>query len=315
VVEPASPLKASAPQSLLRIFPRDGTPAWRNLEIVGWKPSFVRDFYYLLLTVPWPVLLLCFCGVYLLVNAFFGGLYALLGGVANARPGSFVDGFFFSVETMGTIGYGEMAPQTRVAHLLVTAESMLSLLGLAVVTGLVFAKFSRPRARVLFSDVAVIAPRDGVPTFMFRVANERANHIVEAQLRVTLMSWGTTLEGERLRKMVDLPLVRNQSSAFILTWTALHPIDRNSPLHGVTPEDLDTRGIEILVTLTGLDGTLSQIIHSRHSYVAEEVRWNQRFVDIIEITPDGKRRVHYHRFHQTEPVGPGRASAGPSAGA
>lgn len=285
-----------------RLFPRDGTPAWRNLEIVGWKPSFVRDFYYLVLVVPWPVLLLCFAGAYLLVNTFFGALYALFGGVANMPPGSFADGFFFSVETMGTIGYGEMSPQSRLAHALVTAESMTSLLGLAVVTGLVFAKFSRPRARVLFSEVAVIAPRNGVPTLMFRVANERANHIVEAQLRVTLLSWETTLEGDRLRRMSDVLLSRSQSSAFILSWTALHPITAASPLFGATPESLAAAGVEILVTLTGLDGTLSQMIHARHSYVAEEIRWNERFVDIIEVAPDGKRRVHYDRFHQTEPL-------------
>jgi inward rectifier potassium channel len=298
VTEPAS--RSPVP----RLFPRDGTPAWRNLEIVGWKPSFIRDFYYLVLAVPWPVLLLCFAGAYLLVNTFFGVLYALFGGVANMPPGSFTDGFFFSVETMGTIGYGEMSPQSRFAHVLVTAESMTSLLGLAVVTGLVFAKFSRPRARVIFSDVAVIAPRNGVPTLMFRVANERANHIVEAQLRVTMLAWETTLEGDRLRKMSDLLLTRNQSSAFILSWTALHPITPDSPLSGSTPESLASAGVEILVTLTGLDGTLSQVIHARHSYVAEEIRWNERFADIIEVAPDGKRRVHYDRFHRTEPLPP-----------
>jgi inward rectifier potassium channel len=287
-----------------RLFPRDGAPAWQNLEIVGWKPSFIRDFYYLVIAVPWPVLLLCFAGAYLLVNTLFGALYAVFGGVANMPPGSFADGFFFSVETMGTIGYGEMSPQSRLAHLLVTAESMTSLLGLAVVTGLVFAKFSRPRARVLFSDVAVIAPRDGVPTLMFRVANERANHIVEAQLRVTMLAWETTLEGDRVRKMSDVVLTRNQSSAFILSWTALHPITPDSPLYGATPESLASAQVEILVTLTGLDGTLSQMIHARHSYVADEIRWNQRFADIIEITPDGRRRVHYDRFHRTEALPP-----------
>jgi inward rectifier potassium channel len=320
VPEPTPP-----PGPVPRLFPRDGTPAWKNLEIVGWKPNLFRDFYYFLLATPWPVVLACFAGTYLLVNALFGAAYALFGGVANMPPGSFVDGFFFSVETMGTIGYGEMAPQTRLAHLLVTGESMLSLLGLAVVTGLVFAKFSRPRARVLFSNLAVIAPRDGVLTFMFRVANERANHIVEAQLRVTLLAWETTLEGEPLRRMIDLPLARSQSSAFILTWTALHPILPGSPFYGASRESLVARAVEVLVSLTGLDGTTSQVIHARHSYVADEIRWNERFVDIIEVLPSGKRRLHYGRFHETEPLLPpaaapalsaGReaASAGPAAG-
>jgi inward rectifier potassium channel len=293
----------------LRLFPRDGTPAWKSAEIVGWKPDWTHDFYYFLIATSWPVLLLCFMGLFLGTNALFGALYAWFGGVESARPGSFVDGFFFSVETMGTIGYGEMTPHSVVAHLLVTFESMLSMLFLAVVTGLVFAKFSRPRARVAFSNVAVVAPRNGVPTLMFRVANERANHIVEAQLRVTLMSNEVTQEGERLRKMTDLPLLRNHSSAFILTWTAMHVLNEQSPMHRVTPERLAQQQVEVLVTFTGYDATLAQTIHSRYSYVAAEILFEQRFVDIIQVLPDGKRRIDFTHFHLTEPVPPTPKSA------
>ncbi len=287
-----------------RLFPRDGEPLWKSTEIVGWKADWWHDFYYFLISTSWPVLLTAFAVSFLGTNALFGAAYALLGGVENARPGSFVDGFFFSVETMGTIGYGEMTPRSTVAHLLVTAEAMLSMLGVAVVTGLVFAKFSRPRARVVFSDVAVVAPRNGVPTLMFRVANERANHIAEAQLRVTLMAPEVTKEGDRLRRMVDLPLMRNQSSAFILTWTAMHPLNEKSPLHGATPEQLAEQQVEILVTFTGFDATLSQTIHTRHSYVADEIHWNARFVDILRLLPDGTRQVDYTKFHDTEPLPP-----------
>ncbi len=286
----------------LRLFPRDGTPAWKSAEIVGWKPDLTHDFYYFLIASSWPVLLVCFVAVFFATNALFGGLFAFFGGVENARPGSFVDGFFFSVETMGTIGYGEMTPHSAAAHLLVTIESMLSMLFLAVVTGLVFAKFSRPRARVVFSQVAVVAPRNGVPSIMFRVANERANHIVEAQLRVTLMSSEVTQEGERLRKMTDLPLVRNHSSAFILTWTAMHALNEKSPLFGWTAAKLAEQQVEILVTFTGFDATLAQTIHSRYSYIAEEIHWNERFVDIIHVFPDGSRRIDFTKFHQTEPL-------------
>jgi inward rectifier potassium channel len=280
----------------LRLFPRDGTPAWKSAEIVGWKPDWTHDFYYFLIATSWPVLLLCFVGIFLATNALFGGLFTLFGGVESARPGSFVDGFFFSVETMGTIGYGEMTPRSVPAHLLVTLESMLSMLFLAVVTGLVFAKFSRPRARVAFSNVAVVAPRNGVPTLMFRVANERANHIVEAQLRVTLMS------NEVLRRMTDMPLLRNHSSAFILTWTAMHALNEQSPLYRATAERLEEQQVEVLVTFTGYDATLAQTIHSRYSYVAAEILFEQRFVDIIQVFPDGRRRIDFSRFHLTEPV-------------
>ncbi len=286
---------------------------WKSAEIVGWKPDLLHDFYYFLISTSWPVLLTAFVAAFLATNAFFGGLYALLGGVQNARPGSFLDGFFFSVETMGTIGYGEMTPRSDTAHLLVTTEAMLSLLGVAVVTGLVFAKFSRPRARVVFSNLAVVAPRNGVPTLMFRVANERANHIAEAQLRVTLMSMEVTKEGERLRRMLDLPLLRNQSSAFVLTWTAMHVLDEKSPLYAVTAEQLEALQAEILVNFAGFDATLSQTIHARHSYIADEIRWNARFVDILQVFPDGTRRVDYTRFHDVEPLPPRPAPLAPGS--
>jgi inward rectifier potassium channel len=284
-------------------------PVWKSAEIVGWKPDLMHDFYYFLISTKWPVLLLCFVGIFLGANALFGELYALSGGVLSARPGNFVDGFFFSVETMGTIGYGEMTPRSGVAHLLVTIESMFSMLFLAVVTGLVFAKFSRPRARVVFSNVAVVAPRNGVPTLMFRVANERVNHIVEAQLRVTVMANEVTLEGERLRRMTDVPLLRDRSSAFILTWTAMHALNEQSPLYGATRALLEERQSEILVTFTGYDATLAQTIHARYSYIADEILFNQRFVDIIEVRQDGTRRIDFNRFNQTEPLPP-RAPAG-----
>jgi inward rectifier potassium channel len=297
VTKPAPPKK---PQ--LRLFPRDGTPAWQSAEIIGWKPDWAHDFYYFLIATSWPWLLLTFIAVFFGTNALFGAAYAWFGGVDSARPGNFIDGFFFSVETMGTIGYGEMTPRSTAAHLLVTIEAMVSMLGLAVVTGLVFAKFSRPRARVAFSNTAVVAPRNGVPTLMFRVANERANHIVEAQLRVTLMANEVTQEGERLRKMTDMPLMRNHSSAFILTWTAMHPLNEQSPLYRATAELLEEQQVEILVTFTGYDATLAQTIHARYSYIASEVRFDERFVDIIEVLPDGTRRIDFSRFHDTVPV-------------
>jgi inward rectifier potassium channel len=148
----------------------------------------------------------------------------------------------------------------------------------------------------------VVAPRNGVPTLMFRVANERANHIVEAQLRVTLMSNEVTQEGDRLRRMTDLPLTRSHSSAFVLTWTALHPLDQHSPLYRVTAELLAEQQAEILVTFTGYDATLAQTIHARYSYIASEVRFNERFVDIIEVLADGTRRIDFTRFHLTAPL-------------
>jgi inward rectifier potassium channel len=298
------------PTETPRIFPRDGRPLIRARDLVGLRRSTLSDVYYFLIAARWRVVLAIYAGAYLLTNALFALVYTLTGGVANARPGSFWDAFFFSAETLGTIGYGVMAPASFPAHAVATLENMLGLLGLATFTGLTFAKFSRPRARVIFSNVAILSPRDGVPTLSFRVANERVNHVVEATLRVTLVRSELTAEGERFRRLVDLPLARTQSPAFVLTWTAMHVIDALSPLHGVTPQQFADERMEILVTFTGWDETLAQTIYARQSYVGSEIRWNHRFRDVIRLAADGSREVDYDRFHETDslPTSPARAS-------
>ncbi len=288
------------PTEFPRIFQRDGRPLIRARDLVGFRRSTLADIYYFLIASRWRVVLALYATGYLATNTFFALLYSWTGGIANARPGVFSDAFFFSIETLGTIGYGVMAPQSLPAHLLVTAENMIGLLGLATFTGLIFAKFSRPRAKVMFSDVAIIAPRDGRPTLSFRMANERVNHVVEAMLRVTLVRTEVTAEGDRFRKLLDLPLVRSESPAFVLTWTALHVIDEKSPLFGVTPQSFTEGKMEILVTLTGWDETLAQTIYARQSYVGSELRWNHRFRDVIRFSGDGVREVDYVRFHETE---------------
>ena len=199
---------------------------------MGLKRSTLSDLYYFLIASRWRVVLLIYGGGYLLTNALFALVYTWTGGVTNVRPGSYSDAFFFSAETLGTIGYGVFAPQSFAAHSVATVENMVGLLFLATFTGITFAKFSRPRARVIFSDVAVVGVRNGKPTLSFRVANERVNHVVAATLRVTLVRSDVTREGERYRRMVDMPLVRSESPAFVLTWLALHVIDETSPLHG-----------------------------------------------------------------------------------
>jgi inward rectifier potassium channel len=280
-----------------------------EVEIVGAHSMSARDLYHYLIGASWWNVIGVISLGFLLANLMFAVAYVVTDGIAGARPGSFADAFFFSVQTMGTIGYGIMSPKNFSGNLLVTLESLVGLVGLAVATGLVFAKFSRPRARVIFSRVAVVAPRDGVPTLMFRMANERANYIAEAQLGVVLLRTETTLEGETLRKIHDLHLVRSRSPTFVLSWTALHPLTRESPLYGMTPDSLKGTDCEIVVTLTGIDQTLSQTIHARHSYLAEEVMFNARFADLISVLPNGNRRVDYARFHEVVPLEPAKVSA------
>jgi inward rectifier potassium channel len=261
-----------------------------------------RDPYHLLLTIPWISFLGMLSLLYIFTNALFALAYLLGGdGIENAHPGSFGDAFFFSVQTMASIGYGAMYPKTPYANVLVTIESLVGLLGLAMGTGLMFARFARPTARVLFSRVAVITTHDEQPVLMFRTANQRHNQILEAQMRLTLVRNEINREGQFMRRFYDLNLVRSHSPIFALTWTAMHPIDQSSPLYGMQPENFDEMEAELVVTLTGLDETFSQTIHARHSYIASEVLWNMKFADILSRLPDGRRAIDYSLFHEVMP--------------
>jgi len=264
---------------------------------------FWRDLYHLFLTVSWPRFLALIALVYIAANALFALAY-LAGGncLENARPGSFLDAFFFSVQTVATIGYGIVYPRTLYANVIVTIEVLVGLLGFAIVTGLMFAKFSRPTARVLFSRVAVVAPFNGIATLMFRAANERRNQILEAQMRMNLVRNEVTTEGQSMRRFYDLKLVRSRTSIFSITWTVMHTIDETSPLYGATTDSLVKVEAEIVITFTGIDETVSQAIHARHSFSAQKILWNMRFVDILSRTPDGKVSIDYDRFHDVVPV-------------
>jgi inward rectifier potassium channel len=261
------------------------------------------DFYHQLLTVSWPWFFVELAAAFIAVNLAFAFLYLFdRGGIANARPGSFADAFFFSVQTLGTLGYGVMAPKTLYTNLLVTVESFSGILTIALFTGIIFARFSRPFARVVFSNVAVVAPFDGVPTLMFRVANQRGEAILDASVVVTLARQHTTVEGVTMRRFQELKLLRSSTALFALSWTVMHPIDQTSPLHGLTQEDMIDRDMEIVVVLNGLDEIVVDRIYARHAYWADEIIWNRRFVDVISVTPNGGRLVDLTRFHDTAAI-------------
>ncbi|MBW4685898.1 MAG: ATP-sensitive inward rectifier potassium channel 10 [Komarekiella atlantica HA4396-MV6] len=276
-----------------------------QFEIMGmgvWY-SYWRDPYHLLLTIPWTAFLALIAVLYVGINALFALAY-LAGGdcIENARPGYFLDAFFFSVQTLASIGYGAMYPKTTYANTIVTIEAMAGLVGIAVMTGLAFARFSRPTARVLFSRVAVITPHEGMPTLMFRAANERRNQILEAQMRVYLMRDEVTAEGHLIRRFHDLKLLRSQTPSFMLSWSAMHPIDEYSPLYGVTPKSLIQTKTTLVISLSGIDETVAQVVHARHHYSANDILWNYRFVDIIHYTNEGHRYIDYNHFHDILPL-------------
>lgn len=285
---------------LIRIKKRNGR---LEIEGIGAWYTYWRDPYHLVLTIPWLGFLALIALSYIVANAVFALVY-LAGGncIANARPGNFIDAFFFSVQTMATVGYGVMYPRTTYANAVVAIETLVGLLGLAMSSGLALARFSRPTARVIFSRVAVVAPHNGIPTLMFRTANQRRNLILEAQLQLRLMRDEVNAEGEFMRRVYDLNLIRSQNPSFSLSWTAMHPIDEQSPLYGETPETLIAGESILVVTLTGIDETVSQTIHTRHTYSVNEILWDRRFVDILLKMPNGHRYVDYSHFHDVKPI-------------
>ena len=273
--------------------------ARKDIHIVGGERGGLRDFYHGVLTIPWWAFYLGLLGVYLSANLVFATLYWLdPGGVAGARPHSFLDTFFFSVETISTIGYGVMTPTSLYANIVMTAEAFTGLGMVAIATGLIFARVSRPTARVIFSRAAVITPVDGVPTLMFRAANQRGNQILEAEASVNLFRQMTTAEGLDIRTFKELPLVRARQPMFILTWMMMHSIDEASPLFGCTAESLQAEGAEIVVALNGVDEVFAQRIYARHSYLSDEILWDRTLVDVLTTDENGRRVVNYYNFHE-----------------
>ena len=190
-----------------------------------------------------------------------------------------------------------MAPRDIYANLVVTTESFVGLFSVAVATGLIFARVSRPTARVMFSNRAVITDFDGRRMLIFRCANERANQILEAEITVSAARQAVTQEGYTVRRMHDLQVVRSRSSLFALTWMVMHPIDESSPLYGADRARLTADKVEVIVVLAGIDETFAQRIHARHSYMPSEIVWDRQFADILSIGDNGQRVIDYHRFH------------------
>ena len=272
-----------------------------EIRVIGAPGAALRDFYYLLMRLPWLATLAAIGAAYLGLNALFATGYLLTGGIEHARPGSWLDAFYFSVQTMGTIGYGALSPATPAANTLVVVESVSSLIFTALATGLLFAKFSLPTARMLFTREATISNVNGVPTLAFRVGNMRSNRIVEALLRVVLTRTERTLEGKTFYRMVDLPLVRERNSSLSRSWTVLHTIDHKSPLFGETAETLAAKDAEIMLSITGIDDLWMQSVIATHRYLHTQIAWGKRHVDIL--SEDGNvLTLDLRKFHDLEPA-------------
>jgi len=262
------------------------------------------DFYHAILTMPWPAFLLALALFFVALNGVFALLYMVdPNGITNARAGNFWDAFRFSVQTIASIGYGVLAPKSDYVNTVVVVEAFTGILNLALITGAVFSRFSRPTARVLFSDVAVITDFDGAPTLMFRAANQRGNQILDATITVNLAFEQTTREGQTMRRFQELTLVRPRSPLFALSWTVMHTVDETSPLYGQTPESLRAMQAELVAMLSGTDETLAAMIFARKSYPPQKILWRHRFVDILSTNASGRRVVDLNRFHDAVPDG------------
>jgi inward rectifier potassium channel len=275
-----------------------------EFRVIGQPPADWHDLYHWYLRIPWWGAIGLIVAFYLLLNLAFGVLYAEVGGIEHARPGSFEDGFFFSVQTLGTIGYGSMYPTGHLANVLVTAESVLGLLVIAIATGMVFVRFSRVRGRVVFCQKVAIAPMDGVPTVQIRVGNARSNRIYDVDLRLSLTRTIRTAEGVAIYRTHDLKLVRDRAPTLMQSWMILHRIDDESPLHGLTPEDLKKTDAEISCSLTGTDDISLQVIHGRWTWEHFDVVFGQRLADVLSEMPDGSITLDLTKFHALEPNAP-----------
>ncbi len=288
----------------MALFNRETAATEEIIEIVGAPKAPLSDLYHLLLRAPWWFDLVGIASVYLLLNALFAVGYVLSGGIANAQPGSLRDAFFFSVQTLGTVGYGAMFPQSTAAQSLMTCESLVGIVFVALITGMLFAKFSVPRSRMQFAHTVALGVFDGAPTLMLRVGNERASRILEAVIRVVLLRTERTAEGTTFYRMYDLKLERDRSPALSRSWNVLHKITADSPLYGATPESTVKDEIELVVTVAGTDETSAQLMHGRYRYTADQFRWGARHADMLSELPSGLLRLDMRKFHDTTPTPP-----------
>lgn len=287
------------------------------VTVIGAERAVFGDLHHRFLRASWTVALTSIVVFFLALNAVFALVYRAVGGVTGVGHGGFLDYFSFSVHTMATIGYGSMYPVSPLSQVLVVGEAVLGLLVTAVVTGLVFSKFSQTAGKVVFSRRVTISDMDGVPTLVFRLGNQRSNQIVEATIRVTLVRTERTREGQTFYRMYDLPLVRERSPAVSRSWTVMHRIEEGGLLHGRSADDLAREEVELLVSLVGTDDTSLTPVHARHRYLDADIAFDHRHVDVLR-EDEGALTLDLRKFHEIEPVpalsprAPSRSGSAPS---
>jgi inward rectifier potassium channel len=272
----------------------------REIITEGLALNFWADISHRCLTASWPSFIAGAALVFLGFNAVFAVFYWIGDQpISNVPGGAYIDYLYFSIETLSTAGYGDMHPQTHYGHFIATVELFTGIFSMSLMTGLIFARFSRPNARLLFANNPVISTHEGSPTLMVRLANERQDIIGNATARLWMFKNTVTAEGHPFRRFYELPLLRNESPALALSWTLHHVIDENSPLYGLNPEDLEAANVSFVVVVSGYDVVAAQTVHARKLYDHPDLRFGHRYVDVLTVSEDGKVRIDYGRFHDT----------------
>ncbi|HVJ52824.1 MAG TPA: ion channel [Aliidongia sp.] len=278
-----------------------------SLEIskTGTKRYDLNDPYHLAVTLSWPLFFLALLVIDLIINTVFALLYmAQKGSVANVRPDSFVDLFFFSIETLATVGYGVAAPATLYGHILASIEILCGLTFTAIMTGLIFVRFSKPKSKIVFADKAVVTTYNGVPTLMIRIGNGRVSLLADATARITAVVRADSPEGHVFRHAHELKLERDRLTLFVLTWTLIHPLDEHSPLHGLSRDWLTDHELWLVVLVEAVDHALGAQVHQIKDYTPETIRFGERYQDAVTIDAQGRTNVDMTRLSAVEPDDP-----------
>jgi inward rectifier potassium channel len=279
--------------------------AGRRIIAEGLERNVWSDLYFNAMTMSWPAFVAVLAAAFVALNFVFAVIYDLGDApIANAGKGSLADLFFFSVETTSTVGYGDMHPQTIYGHVVATAENFTGLLLLAVMTGLVFARFSRPRARIIFAKYPVVTKHNSAQTLIFRMANARSNFITEATAKLWVLRPTVSQEGKRLIGFEQMRLLRSENPTFALSWTLFHPISEDSPLFGQDEDRLTTSQMNFVVSVVGFDEASGQIVRARDVFAAQDVRFDQEYVDFVWVDDQGLRHIDYAKIDATQPVRP-----------
>jgi inward rectifier potassium channel len=272
----------------------------REIITEGIRLNFWADISHRCMTASWPSFIGGAVLVFIVFNAAFAVLYWIGDKpISSISTGDYIDYLYFSIETLSTAGYGDMHPQTHYGHFIAAVELFTGIFSMSLMTGLIFARFSRPRARLLFADFPVVSRHDGRPTLMIRFANERHNIIGNATARLWLLGNVMSEEGRPSRRFTELTLVRNEHPALALSWTLYHVIDSTSPLDGLSVDELAEAKANLVVVVSGYDVVAAQTIHARRSYDHTHIRFGQRYADILETLKDGRIRIDYSKFHET----------------